>query len=65
MLLLTSHCIAFFFLFADTFSTVDLEDHECAMWLLLKKSKSDDRAARLQAVQEMVEAHHWHGNETI
>ncbi|XP_019490506.1 PREDICTED: protein SERAC1 [Hipposideros armiger] len=47
--------------FADTFSTVDIEDHECAMWLLLKKSKSDDRAARLQAVQEMAEAHHWHG----
>lgn len=46
--------------FADTFSTVDIEDHECAMWLLLKKSRSDDRATRLQAVQEMVEAHHWH-----
>lgn len=33
------------------------------MWLLLKKSKSDDRAARLQAVQEMVEAHHWHDDQ--
>ncbi|XP_066867196.1 protein SERAC1 isoform X3 [Kogia breviceps] len=46
--------------FADTFSTIDIEDHECAVWLLLSKSKSDDRAARLQAVQEMSETHHWH-----
>uniref|UniRef100_A0A8D0UYY8 Protein SERAC1 n=1 Tax=Sus scrofa TaxID=9823 RepID=A0A8D0UYY8_PIG len=46
--------------FADTFSTVDVEDHECPVWLLLRKSRSDDRAARLQAVQEMSEAHHWH-----
>ncbi|XP_073075938.1 protein SERAC1 isoform X2 [Manis javanica] len=45
--------------FADTFSTVDVEDHECAVWLLLRKSKSEDRTARLQAVQEMSEAHHW------
>ncbi|XP_016056177.1 PREDICTED: protein SERAC1 isoform X2 [Miniopterus natalensis] len=46
--------------FADTFSTVDIEDHECASWLLLRKSKSDDRTVRLQAVQDMSEAHHWH-----
>ncbi|XP_023376875.1 protein SERAC1 isoform X4 [Pteropus vampyrus] len=46
--------------FADTFSTVDLEDHECAVWLLLQKSRSDDRAARMQAVQEMLAARHWH-----
>lgn len=46
--------------FADTFATFDVEDHECAVWLLLKKSQSDDRAARLQAVREMVAAHHWH-----
>ncbi|XP_048661861.1 protein SERAC1 isoform X3 [Marmota marmota marmota] len=46
--------------FADTFSTVDIEDHECAMWLLLKKSKADERTARLEAVQEMSETHHWH-----
>ncbi|XP_054578428.1 protein SERAC1 isoform X2 [Eptesicus fuscus] len=44
----------------DTFSTVDIEDHECAAWLLLKKSRSGDRTARLQAVQAMSEAHHWH-----
>ncbi|XP_036173069.1 protein SERAC1 isoform X2 [Myotis myotis] len=45
--------------FADTFSTVDMEDHECAAWLLLKRSRSGDRTARLQAVQAMSEAHHW------
>ncbi|KAF3831227.1 hypothetical protein GH733_000119 [Mirounga leonina] len=39
---------------------VDVEDHECATWLLLRKSQSGDRAARLQAVQEMSETHHWH-----
>ncbi|XP_046958708.1 protein SERAC1 isoform X2 [Lynx rufus] len=46
--------------FADTFSTIDVEDHECAVWLLLRKSQSGDRTARLQAVQEMSETHHWH-----
>uniref|UniRef100_A0A8C0XS52 Protein SERAC1 n=1 Tax=Castor canadensis TaxID=51338 RepID=A0A8C0XS52_CASCN len=44
----------------DTFSTVDIEDYECAVWLLLRKSQADDRAARLEAVQEMSETHHWH-----
>lgn len=47
--------------FADTFSTVDLEEHECAVWLLLRKSRSDDSAARAQAVREMLAARHWHG----
>ncbi|KAK2114598.1 Serine active site containing protein 1 [Saguinus oedipus] len=42
------------------FSTVDIEDHECAVWLLLRKSKSDDKMARLEAVREMSESHHWH-----
>ncbi|ELW56027.1 Protein SERAC1 [Tupaia chinensis] len=46
--------------FADTFSTVDVEDHECAVWLLLRKSRSQDRAERLEAVRELAEAHHWH-----
>ncbi|XP_012306967.1 protein SERAC1 isoform X3 [Aotus nancymaae] len=46
--------------FADAFSTVDIEDHECAVWLLLRKSKSDDKIARLEAVREMSETHHWH-----
>ncbi|XP_012880038.1 PREDICTED: protein SERAC1 [Dipodomys ordii] len=46
--------------FAGTFSTVDLEDHECAMWLLLRKSQADDRTTRLEAVQDMSDTHHWH-----
>ncbi|XP_007943469.1 protein SERAC1 [Orycteropus afer afer] len=46
--------------FSDTFCTVDVEDHECPVWLLLRKSMSSDRAVRLQAVQEMSQAHHWH-----
>ncbi|XP_054991989.1 LOW QUALITY PROTEIN: protein SERAC1 [Sorex araneus] len=45
--------------FSDTFSTVDVEDHECPVWLLLRKSQSKAREARLQAVQEMAEARHW------
>ncbi|KAM9187818.1 LOW QUALITY PROTEIN: protein SERAC1-like [Dugong dugon] len=46
--------------FADTFSMVDVEDHECTMWLLLRKSMSANKAARLQTVQVMSQAHHWH-----
>lgn len=46
-----------------SFSTVDIEDHDCAVWLLLRKSQEEDRAARLEAVREMSQAHHWHGNE--
>ncbi|XP_075410433.1 protein SERAC1 isoform X1 [Tenrec ecaudatus] len=46
--------------FAKTFSTVDVADHECPVWLLLRKSMSPDKAARLKAVQEMSQAHHWH-----
>ncbi|XP_029799118.1 protein SERAC1 [Suricata suricatta] len=46
--------------FADPFSTADVEDHECAVWLLLRQSQSGDRTARLQAVQEMSQTHHWH-----
>ncbi|XP_068926422.1 protein SERAC1 isoform X3 [Petaurus breviceps papuanus] len=46
--------------FDDHFSTVDLEDHEYGLWLLLKKSKSDDKMVRLQAVEEMAANHYWH-----
>ncbi|XP_052025185.1 protein SERAC1 isoform X1 [Apodemus sylvaticus] len=46
--------------FADSFSTVDIEDHDCAVWLLLKKSRADDLAVRLEAVREMSGARHWH-----
>ncbi|XP_049991744.1 protein SERAC1 isoform X3 [Alexandromys fortis] len=46
--------------FSDSVSTVDIEDHDCAVWLLLRKSREGDRAARLEAVQGMSQAHHWH-----
>ncbi|XP_045400595.1 protein SERAC1 isoform X3 [Lemur catta] len=46
--------------FATPFSTVDIEDHECALWLLLRKSRSGDKIERLEAVQEMSETHQWH-----
>uniref|UniRef100_A0A8C9DTM2 Protein SERAC1 n=1 Tax=Prolemur simus TaxID=1328070 RepID=A0A8C9DTM2_PROSS len=46
--------------FAAPFSTVDIEDHECALWLLLRKSRSGDKTEQLEAVQEMSETHHWH-----
>lgn len=57
-------CLSYAF-FKDPFSTVDIEEHDCAVWLLLRKSQEDDRAARLEAVREMSEAHHWHGNEAL
>uniref|UniRef100_A0A8C5VAW5 Protein SERAC1 n=1 Tax=Microcebus murinus TaxID=30608 RepID=A0A8C5VAW5_MICMU len=46
--------------FAEPFSTADIEDHECDVWLLLKKSRSEDKAERLEAVRDMSETHHWH-----
>ncbi|KAG8522402.1 Protein SERAC1 [Galemys pyrenaicus] len=46
--------------FADTFSTADVEDHECSVWLLLRRSRAGDKAVRAQAVQELSQAHHWH-----
>nr|KAF6463078.1 serine active site containing 1 [Molossus molossus] len=44
----------------DTLGAADVEDHECAVWLLLRRSRSDDGRARLQAVQDMSEARRWH-----
>lgn len=46
----------------EQFSTFDGEDHECALWLLLKRSQSEDKAIRLQAVQDLASNSHWHGN---
>uniref|UniRef100_A0A8C8VNX4 Protein SERAC1 n=1 Tax=Pelusios castaneus TaxID=367368 RepID=A0A8C8VNX4_9SAUR len=45
--------------FDEHFSTFT-EDHECALWLLLKRSQSEDRLVRLQAIQQLAEAGHWH-----
>ncbi|XP_067398584.1 protein SERAC1 isoform X2 [Emydura macquarii macquarii] len=36
------------------------EDHERALWVLLKRSQSEDRIVRLQAVQQLAETGHWH-----
>ncbi|XP_048841596.1 protein SERAC1 isoform X1 [Brienomyrus brachyistius] len=40
-------------------SRLDADPHECALWVLLKKARSSDRAVRLQAVQELAGHRHW------
>ncbi|XP_038253802.1 protein SERAC1 isoform X6 [Dermochelys coriacea] len=45
--------------FDEHFSTF-VEDHERALWVLLKRSQSEDRTIRLQAVQQLAENGHWH-----
>ncbi|KAM4680512.1 protein SERAC1 isoform 2-T2 [Amazona ochrocephala] len=47
--------------FKEQFSTFDGEDHECALWLLLKRTQSEDKEVRLQAVQDLANNSHWHG----
>uniref|UniRef100_A0A8D0FZ27 Protein SERAC1 n=1 Tax=Sphenodon punctatus TaxID=8508 RepID=A0A8D0FZ27_SPHPU len=37
----------------------DAEEHECALWLLLKRSQSDNRVVRLQAVQDLATNIQW------
>lgn len=49
-------------LVSEHFSHVDADPHEVALWVLLKRTKSADKAVRLKAVQELAENHHWHGN---
>ncbi|XP_021247271.1 protein SERAC1 isoform X4 [Numida meleagris] len=44
----------------EHFSTFDGEDHECALWLLLKRTQSEDKEVRLQAVQDLAQNTHWH-----
>ncbi|KAF7254170.1 Protein SERAC1 [Varanus komodoensis] len=46
--------------FDERFSTFDMEEHECALWLLLKRTQSEDKMVRLQAVQELASNHYWH-----
>ncbi|XP_054018658.1 protein SERAC1 [Dryobates pubescens] len=46
--------------YLERFSTFDGEDHECALWLLLKRSQSEDKEVRLQAVQDLANNRHWH-----
>lgn len=40
---------------------MDADPHEVALWVLLKKTQSANKAVRLQAVQELADNHHWHG----
>uniref|UniRef100_A0A8C5G1M7 Protein SERAC1 n=1 Tax=Gouania willdenowi TaxID=441366 RepID=A0A8C5G1M7_GOUWI len=42
------------------FSHVDADPHEVALWVLLKRTQSANKAIRLQAVQELADNHHWH-----
>ncbi|XP_032398128.1 protein SERAC1 isoform X3 [Etheostoma spectabile] len=44
----------------EHFSHVDADPHEVALWVLLKRTRSANKAVRLQAVQELAENHHWH-----
>ncbi|XP_028253929.1 protein SERAC1 [Parambassis ranga] len=44
----------------EHFSHVDADPHEVALWVLLKRTQSANKAIRLQAVQELVDNHHWH-----
>ncbi|TKS76115.1 Protein SERAC1 [Collichthys lucidus] len=44
----------------EHFSHVDADPHEVALWVLLKRTQSANKAIRLQAVQELAENHHWH-----
>ncbi|KAJ4929002.1 hypothetical protein JOQ06_004623 [Pogonophryne albipinna] len=43
----------------EHFSHVDADPHEVALWALLKRTMSPNKAIRVQAVQEMAENHHW------
>ncbi|XP_061480230.1 protein SERAC1 isoform X2 [Rhineura floridana] len=45
--------------FDECFSIFDAEEHECALWLLVKRSQSKDKMVRLQAVQELASNRYW------
>ncbi|XP_053150060.1 protein SERAC1 isoform X2 [Hemicordylus capensis] len=45
--------------FDDRFSSFDAEEHESALWLLLKRSQSKDKMVRIQAVQELASNRYW------
>ncbi|CAG03599.1 unnamed protein product, partial [Tetraodon nigroviridis] len=44
----------------EHFSHVDADPHEVALWVLLKRTQSPNKAVRLHAVQELAENPHWH-----
>ncbi|CAL8318034.1 unnamed protein product [Boreogadus saida] len=41
-------------------SHLDVDPHEVALWVLLKRTRSHSLDVRLHAVQELAENHHWH-----
>ncbi|XP_078412944.1 protein SERAC1 isoform X4 [Cetorhinus maximus] len=44
----------------EQYMRLDVEDHESGLWLLLKRTQSAVKPARVQAVQELAKKHHWH-----
>uniref|UniRef100_A0A670XWY4 Protein SERAC1 n=1 Tax=Pseudonaja textilis TaxID=8673 RepID=A0A670XWY4_PSETE len=42
------------------FSTLDAEERDYALWLLVKRSQSNDKMVRLQAVEELAANRYWH-----
>lgn len=50
---------------SEHFSHVDADPHEVALWVLMKRTQSPNKAIRQQAVQELAGNHHWHGNTQI
>lgn len=53
--------IYFIFFKSERLSHLDADPHECALWVLLKRTCSADQAVRQQAVQELALNHHWEG----
>ncbi|KAL7987648.1 hypothetical protein Chor_006567, partial [Crotalus horridus] len=46
--------------YQERFSTLDAEECDYALWLLVKRSQSNDKMVRLQAVQELAANRYWH-----
>ncbi|XP_077204832.1 protein SERAC1 isoform X4 [Paroedura picta] len=45
--------------YQDSVSPFDAEEYESALWLLLKRSQSEDKMVRMQAVQDLASNHFW------
>uniref|UniRef100_A0A4W3IFY7 Protein SERAC1 n=1 Tax=Callorhinchus milii TaxID=7868 RepID=A0A4W3IFY7_CALMI len=45
--------------FTEHFTKLDVEDHEFALWLLLKRTQSRVKGVRIQATRDLTESH-WH-----
>ncbi|XP_066472198.1 protein SERAC1 [Tiliqua scincoides] len=57
--ILETHARIFRRPFDERFSSFDAEEHESALWLLLKRSQSKKKKVRLQAVQELASNCYW------